>query len=208
MLRSFICSIVILFTSLIGVNVSAKISSSEIYDPGAYDFVYGKPDAPVKVLEYFSLTCPHCENFHTTVFPKLKSNYIDTGKVMWIKRSYTIDEASNAGTMLLNCVDKKSYEAFLNILLTKQSSWAYQKDFLDKLRNIAGLGGISTEKFDNCMKDKKLARALIKIAQDGKRILKFSGTPSFYINQKKTEAYSYKSFTKQIDKALSELEKK
>lgn len=206
MLRSIICSIIILFTSVVCVATSSN-AGKNIYNPGPYDFVSGSPDAPVQILEYFSLTCPHCENFYSNIFPKLKKEYIDTGKVMWIKRSYMTDKSSEAGTLLLNCVDKSKYEAFLNILLIKQASWAYQKDFLDRLRNIAGLGGVNAEKFNTCMNDKKLESALRKLDHKSKKFLKIKGTPVFYINKKKVDAYSYKSFVSLITKTLNSIEK-
>lgn len=209
MLRSIIYSLIILFTSAVCIAAAPKISSNKkLYQAGAYDFTYGEPDAPIQVLEYFSLTCPHCENFYSSVFPKLKKEYIDTGKVMWIKRSHISDNASESGTLLLNCVEKSSYEAFLKILLTKQSSWAYQKDFLDRLRNIAGLGGMSAENFNACMNNQNLLSNLRKLDKQSKKFLKIKATPVFYLNQKKIDVYSYKSFTKQIDDAIASIDKK
>ncbi|MCT4635823.1 MAG: DsbA family protein [Rickettsiales bacterium] len=205
MLRSVIYSIIILFTSVVCAAAPSN-AGNDLYNPGPYDFVSGSSEAPVKILEYYSLTCPHCENFHTNVFPRLKKEYIDTGKVMWIKRSYMTDKSSEAGTLLLNCIDKSRYEAFLNILLTKQASWAYQTDFLDKLRNIAGLGGMNAEKFDVCMNNKNLESALRRLDHRSKKFLKIKGTPVFYINKKKVDVYSYKSFATLIDKTLNSID--
>lgn len=205
MLRFIVCYIIILFTSVLCAAAPSS-AGSDLYNPGSYDFVSGSSDAPIKILEYFSLTCPHCENFHTNVFPKLKKEYIDTGKVMWIKRSYMTDKSSEAGTLLLNCIDKSSYEAFLNILLTKQASWAYQSDFIDRLRNIAGLGGMSAEKFNACMENKNLESNLRRLDNRSKKFLKIKGTPVFYLNKKKVDVYNYKSFSSIIDKTLNSID--
>lgn len=204
MIRSIAVFISIIFLSGL---VSAKpneitVIDNELFNAGPYDFVYGQPDAPVQILEYFSLTCPHCENFYSNVFSKLKEQYIDTGKVFWIKRSYITDAASMSGTMLLGCADKESRDAYLHILLVKQSSWAYQRNFLERLNSIAGLGGMSAIEFDSCMKNSKLEKDIRHVASEAKRVFKISGTPLFFMNQKRFDVYSYKSFAKQIDELL------
>jgi protein-disulfide isomerase len=177
---------------------------ADIFRLKPYDMSYGNKDAPVQILEYFAITCRHCEHFYVSIFPRIKELYIDTGKVFWIKRSYINDPASLSGTMLYNCADKDSKEAYLHILLTKQASWAYQKKFMDKLKNIAGLGGMSANKFDACMKDSRLEKNLKNIAAEAKKKLDIQGTPFFFINGERLDAYSYKSFTKRIDEVLSE----
>lgn len=208
MLRFIAYSVITIFISFSCIAAPTVSSKNKIYQPGPYDFVYGEADAPIQILEYFSLTCPHCENFHTNIFPKLKKKYIDTGKVMWIKRSYITDLASDGGTLLLNCVDKSSYEAYLNILITKQASWAYQKNFIERLKSIAALGGMSAEKFDTCMNNDKLKKDLNAMARKAKRTLKLSGTPAFFMNKKRIDVYNYKSFTKHIDEALNSIDNK
>ena len=210
MMRRLLHSIVIILISSLAIAKDKQISivNSDIFKPGPYDFTYGQVDAPIQVLEYFSLTCPHCENFYINSFSKLKKEYIDTGKVFWIKRSYVTDAASFSGTMLLNCVGKENYEAYLNILLIKQSSWAYQRDYMDRLQNIAGLGGISANKFHACMNDQKLEKDIRNISHEGTKMLKISGTPFFLINQEKVDVYSYKSFAKRLDNILLEKSKK
>ena len=203
MFRLLFVIIVLLSNLAAASDFENKIVKNSVFEAGPYDFVYGQADAPVQILEYFSLSCPHCENFYSNIFPKLKKNYIDTGKVMWIKRSYVTDAASSSGTMLLYCVGKEKYEAYLSILLTKQASWAYQKDFIDRLRNIAGLGGMKADKFNACMKDKKIDKHLRDVVKEAKVSLKISGSPSFYINKNKADVYTYKAFTKMIDEELA-----
>lgn len=184
-------------------NNGPSVINAKIFKADAHDLVYGKDDATIEVIEYFSLTCPHCENFFLNIFPDIKREYIDTGKVKWIKRSYAMDNASKKGTLLLYCVNKDEYEKYLAVLLTKQASWAYQKDPISILRNIATLGGISAKKFNDCQEDKVLQADIARIANEGSKLLKISGTPSFYINQEKVTLYSYKAFKDYFNKILS-----
>ena len=179
-----------------------KIIGSEFYSLNSMDYVYGKDDAPIQVLEYFSLTCPHCSYFYENIFPKLKEEYIDTGKVKWIKRPFILDHASMKGSMLMACIDKNNYESYLKILLIKQANWAYQKDFISVLSNIASLGGMGKKKFDQCMNDKKTEQAIHNITIEARDKLKISGTPSFYINNEYLTNFSYEAFRDHFDKML------
>lgn len=197
MLRGLVIFFIIFFAS---ISYSAKEDSA--FEIQEYDYIYGSNNAKVQIFEYFSLSCPHCEHFYSAVFPKIKTNYIDTGKIAWVKRSYAIDFPSISGSALLHCVGKENYEIYLNILLTKQSSWVYQKDFEDRLKNIAGLGGMSSAQFNKCMKDKKISRYLKNIVKDGKTILKISGTPALFLNKKKIDSYSYKALSNLIDEEI------
>lgn len=202
--RQILCLVAILISSASIAKNADIANNSDVFLVKPYDLTYGDKNAPVQILEYFAITCPHCEHFYVSIFPRIKELYIDTGKVFWIKRSYINDPASLSGTMLYNCADKDSKEAYLHILLTKQASWAYQKKFMDKLKNIAGLGGMSANKFDACMQDSKLEKNLKNIAAEAKKKLDIQGTPFFFINGERLDAYSYKSFIKQIDEVLSE----
>lgn len=202
--RRILCLVVILISGISFAQSDVVTSNDDIFHVKSYDITYGDNNAPVRILEYFALTCPHCEHFYVSIFPRIKELYIDTGKVFWIKRSYANDPKALSGTMLYSCADKDSKEAYLHILLTKQSSWAYQHNFMDKLKNIAGLGGMSVNKFDACMKDTKLEKNLKNIAAEAKKKLDIQGTPFFFINGERLDAYSYKSFIRRIDEVLSE----
>jgi protein-disulfide isomerase len=189
----------------LGFAANAKplpIVRESIFQVGQYDYTYGPKDAKVQIIEYFSLSCPHCEHFYTSIFPKIKEKYIDTGKITWIKRSYTMDQPSMKGTLLLACVGKENYETYLNILLTRQASWAYQNDFEDRLRNIAGLGGMSKDAFQKCMNNQYVQKQLNAVLKEGKTVLKITGTPALYLNKKKVDAYNFRSISKLIDEAL------
>jgi protein-disulfide isomerase len=167
------------------------------------DFVYGNENAPITVLEYYSLSCPHCSYFYASIFPSLKKEYIDTGKVKWIKRSYAIDYASIKGTMLIECVDKDRRESYLRILLSKQSNWAYQKNFIHILSNIASLGGMNIDRFNNCMNNKSNEKLISEASSNSRELLKLSGTPTFFVNKEHVKVYSENAFKEVFDKLLA-----
>lgn len=179
-----------------------RIIDPQVFLPLQTDFVYGNKEAPISVLEVFSLTCPHCSNFYASVFPDIKRDYIDTGKVFWIKRSFAMDAQSFKGTILLSCVDPEKRESYLKILLDKQSNWAYQENYQDILANIANLGGMSKKEFDSCVSDINRQKIINEENIKLKNQLKIEGTPAFYINQEKLILYSKESFIKKIEQLL------
>ncbi len=166
------------------------------------DLVYGKDDAPIQVLEHYSLGCHHCSHFYLDVFPSLKKDYIDTGKVKWIKRSYALDNSAIKATMFLECVDKNRKESYLSILFRKQSNWTYQKDSVQILNNIANLGGMSSADFMNCVENKEREAAVIAAATKARESFKITGTPAFIINKELAKVYTEDSFREYFDKLL------
>jgi protein-disulfide isomerase len=199
-INSFLLIIFLTFSSLVKAEENFDAIFKLKY---LSDFVYGKDDAPVTVLEYYSLSCPHCSNFYANIFPSLKKEYIDTGKVKWIKRSYAFDSPSIKGTMLIECVEKNRRESYLKILLAKQANWAYQKDFIYILANIASLGGMNVAAFNKCMDNKANEQAITDAANNAKEKLKISGTPAFFMNGEQVKIYSENSFKEYIDKLLA-----
>jgi len=179
-----------------------KIIPASFYQLEPYDIVYGKEDAPIIVLEYYSLTCPHCAQFYLSSFQDLKKEYIDSGKVRWIKRSLVMDLQSMKGTLLLGCVKAESRENYLKILLTKQSSWAYQRNFINVLANIASLGGMSNKSFQACMNDDEQEHIIRGISIKASHEAKISGTPTFYVNAEKLTVFSEKSFKDRFNDIL------
>ena len=157
----------------------------ELYKAGPLgDKVLGSDSAPVTIVEYASVTCPHCAAFHQTTYPALKSKYIDTGKVKLIFREFPTQPAAvaTAGFMLARCAEDKYYP-MLDAIFSQQQSWA--QDPYNGLLRIARQAGFSQEKFDACLKDQKLAEQIQAVAQRGNEQFKVESTPTFFINGKK-----------------------
>jgi protein-disulfide isomerase len=149
------------------------------------DMAIGPKDAAVTITEFASMTCPHCAAFNAEVFPKIKSTYIDTGKIRYIFREFPLDIKAAAGSMLARCIakdDAAKYFAVVDILFRQQVQWAYQGSTTDGLGRIGKQAGLSQDQVDTCLKDQAL---LDKIAADQKYaadILKVNSTPTFFVN--------------------------
>ena len=162
--------------------VAAKAAPVEI---GADEFIIGDVKAPVTIIEYASLTCPHCANFHVNILPKLKKSYIDTGKARLVYRDFPLDRLALSGSMMARCAGRERYFGFIDTMYRKQASWRKAKDQLKALARIGLLGGISQTDFDACMEDKALEDRVMKMRLDAQNDFAIDSTPSFIINGKK-----------------------
>ena len=129
---------------------------AKLLEPGALpEQSIGKPDAKVTIVEYASMTCPHCAHFHATTLPELKTKYIDTGKVRLILREFPFDPRAEAGFMLARC-SGDNYFPMVDVLFKQQMQWAGVENSKDALLQIAKLAGFTQEKFEACLTDQKL----------------------------------------------------
>jgi len=169
------------------------------------DMALGPANAPVTITEYASMTCPHCAAFNAEVFPKIKSTYIDTGKIRYVFREFPLDIKAAAGSMLARCIakdDAGKYFAVVDMLFRQQSDWV-MKNTTETLTRIGKQAGLSEKAVEDCLKDQAL---LDKIAADQKyaaEVLKVNSTPTFFINGDviKGEA-SFDEFDKKIKTLL------
>jgi protein-disulfide isomerase len=182
------------------VNSAAQ---ADLLEKQPYDHVLGSDTAPVTVIEYFSLSCPHCASFQKDVFPVIDEQYINNGKVRFIARPYVTDQASLFGTQLLQCVPQDKYHAFIKVLLSMQEKWAFSADVKGNLKTIAGVGGVSGEAFDACLADKTKEEAALKIRQEGEKELKITGVPTLFVNGTRTVGGKKEELLKVIDETLA-----
>ena len=150
------------------------------------DIVLGKEDAPVTVVEYASMTCPHCAHFSKTTFPELKTKYIDTGKVRFIFREFPLDELAAAASMLARCIDKTNGEkavAVIEVLFNSQDKWAVRNP-LPQLQQITKQAGLSQQAFDECLKDQTLYNNILAMRERGSKEYKVESTPTLFVNGK------------------------
>jgi protein-disulfide isomerase len=161
-----------------------------VYAPKPTDVTLGKKNAPVVVVEYASLSCPHCSHFYNDALPQLTEKYIDTGKVLFVYRSYPLNAPALKAAELVQCADKDSRHIFVKVLFATQAKWAYDFRYEDALAGIAALGGIPRDKFDACMKDKTIEAAVLAVAKEGQDLYHIRSTPTFYFNGLMHEGYS------------------
>ena len=144
----------------------------------------GDPDAPVTLIEYASLTCPHCAQFHNDVLPDLKERYIATGKVRLIYRDFPLDERALAAAALAHCAGPDRYFGFLDVLFETQAAWAGADDYVGALKKLGKLGGMSDEQMDQCLADDALTNGILQTRLDGQNQHGVSSTPTLVINDK------------------------
>jgi len=169
------------------------------------DMALGPANAPVTITEFASMTCPHCAAFNEQVFPKIKSEYIDTGKIRYIFREFPLDIKAAAGSMLARCIakdDAGKYFAVVDLLFKQQAEWAGPKT-TETLKRIGKQAGLSEQNVEDCLKDQAL---LDKIAADQKYaadVLKVDSTPTFFINGEKIKGEaSFDVFDQKIKSLL------
>jgi protein-disulfide isomerase len=143
--------------------------------------VIGNADAPVTIVEYASMTCPHCATFHAATLPAIKEKYIDTGKARLVFREFPFDPRAEAGFMLARCSNDK-YFAMVDVLFKQQRNWASVENAKDALLQIARLAGFSQESFEACLTDQKLLDDIRAVRQRGANDFKVEATPTFFIN--------------------------
>src|SRR5256885_15632799 len=126
------------------------------------DRILGNPDAPITIVEYASLTCPHCAHFANEVLPELKKKWIDTGKAKLVLRDYPLDEPALRAAMIARCAPPDRFYAYVDTLFAAQEKWVMAKDYRDALARLVKLGGMSREEFDNCLKNTTLETTTAK----------------------------------------------
>lgn len=190
-----------------------RIISDLIKDaPLDEDFAMGNKKAPLKMIEYASLSCPHCAHFSNTVLPELEKKYIKTGKMLYILRPFPLNEPALKGAMLLDCIGEQNpdkYYVFARVLFDSQSKWAFDSNFMSALETIAAVGGISKDQFNNCVMPTEREVKILKMKKQATDELKIPHTPYIIIGD---EAYdgdrSPAAVSAFIEKKLAETGKK
>ncbi|BAB53967.1 mlr7525 [Mesorhizobium japonicum MAFF 303099] len=160
------------------------VDMAELLKPGALpDKQLGKDDAKVTIVEYASMTCPHCAHFAETTFPDLKTKYIDTGKARYILREFPFDPSAEAGFMLARCA-KDNYFPMVDVLFRQQPNWVGVSNTKDALLQISKLAGFTQESFEACLTDQKLLDDVRSVQKRGANEFKVDSTPTFFINGK------------------------
>ena len=168
-----------------GAPASDAELKAELAKPGPDgDVALGSDSAPVTIIEYASMTCPHCAHFSETTFPELKKRYIDTGKVRYVMREFPLDALAAAGFMLARCAGPDKYETVVETLFAKQADWVTQKP-IEPLKAIAKQFGFTEESFDTCLANQKVLDDIQAVRDHAVNKLGVNSTPTFFINGKR-----------------------
>ena len=153
-------------------------------DPRLTPRTLGKPDAPLQVTEFYSLTCVHCAAFSRTVMPRIRTELIDTGKVGWTFADYPLDRAALAAAMVARSLPPERYDSFTANLLASQDSWAFRRDAnpIEELWKRAALAGMPRAQFDATIADTALQNAVFGFETAAQADHKVVATPTFLLN--------------------------
>ena len=157
---------------------------AELMQPGPLgEMSLGDEKAPVTIIEYASMTCPHCANFHETTFLELKKKYIDTGKVRFIFREFPLDQLAAAAFMLARCGGKDRYFPMIETLFQQQRTWAVPRP-LQPLLAISKQAGFTEASFNECLKNQQILDGIEEVRQRGAQKFNVQSTPTFFVNGK------------------------
>ncbi len=176
---------------------------AELMKPGPLgDEALGADNAPVTIIEYASMTCPHCAHFELTTFPELKQKYIDTGKVRFILREFPFDPVAAGAFMLARCAGKDKFYPMVELLFRTQQTWAVDHP-LQPMLNVVKQAGFTEDSFKACLANQKVLDGIEAVRKRAADEFHVDSTPTFFINGKKYNgAMSFDEMAKLIDPLL------
>jgi len=183
-------------------SADGKLAAFEV----ATDHALGSAGAPVTVVEYASVTCGHCANWHTSVWPDLKSKYVDTGKVRFIYREFPTGNVSlaNVGHLLANCAGDDKFFGMIGVQMKRQNQILSSQNVKGEYVALAKSAGMSEADFDACMSNQDQIDRLNAVADAGSNA-GVTGTPTFFINGIKEQIYTIEEFDKILEPLLAEI---
>ena len=164
--------------------------------------ILGNPAAPITIVEYASMTCPHCAHFAKEVLPELKRKWIDTGKVKLVLRDFPLDQLALRAAMIQRCAPPDRFYAFADMFFADQHQWVTADDANAALARLAALGGMSRSEVDACLKNSALENYILQERLVASKNLGVEATPTFFINGSK---FAGAPTVADFDKVLSDL---
>jgi protein-disulfide isomerase len=169
------------------------------------DRILGNPDAPITIVEYASMTCPHCAHFQDSVLPEIRKKWIDTGKAKLVLRDFPLDEPALRAAMIARCAPPERFYAFADTFFGAQEKWVKAPDYREALARLAKLGGLGKEEFDSCLKDTALENRIVESRLIASKELDVNSTPTFFVNGNK---FNGAPTAEEFDKLLANLSAK
>ncbi|MFB2550913.1 DsbA family protein [Ensifer soli] len=164
-------------------EAEGTVDVAKLMEPGALpEMSIGKADAPVTIVEYMSMTCPHCASFHVNTFDAIKEKYVDSGKVRFVIREFPFDPRAAAAFMLARCAPEGQYFPMVSMLMKQQRQWAAAENGRDALLQMSKLAGFTQQSFEACLTNQKLLDDVNTVMQRGAKDFGVQSTPTFFIN--------------------------
>ena len=172
---------------------------------GKDDRILGNPNAPITLIEYASMTCPHCAHFADDVLPELKKKWIDSGKAKLVLRYFPLDGEAVHASMIARCAPPDRFYAFVDTFFADQDKWVTATDYQAALTRLAALGGMSKAEVDKCLANNALENQILNSRLVAAKQLDVNATPTFFVNGTK---YTGEPTVEGFDKFLSDLSQK
>jgi protein-disulfide isomerase len=183
----------------LGLGPRPARAAEELFDD---DRILGEADAPVTIIEYSSLTCPHCANFHENTLPRVKEDWIATGRARLVYRHYPLDGLALRAAAVANCIEGDRHFAFLDVLFRGQQAWSGADDPIAALAQLAALAGLDRGRFDACIADQGEMDRILARTQHARDTYDIQSTPTFVVNGRKVRgALGYDEFNKALEAA-------
>ena len=183
------------------------VNGATVLDITEDDFVIGETNAPITIIEYASLSCSHCADFHINTLGELKKEFVDTGKIKIVFRNFPFNYPALLGSMVLQCIPEDVRYNYMNALFQLQPNWVVRENAksTQELFKIMQSGGMTKEEFDSCINNKELESKILQVVINAQNEYNIRSTPSFLINGLLLEGNkSIKEFRQIIDKILSQ----
>ncbi|MBO6510430.1 MAG: thioredoxin domain-containing protein [Roseibium sp.] len=187
-----------------GPSFAQSVDQEDLLKPGPLgDKILGDENAPVTIVEYASMTCGHCANFHKRTWPDLKKDYIETGKVRFIFREFPLDPVAAAAFMLARCAPQDKYFEIVDVMFDQQRSWAFTDNPYQSLLDFSKQIGFTQESFEKCLTNQGLLDAVNAVKDRGAEEFGVNSTPTFFINGERVSgALSIDDMGKKIEEYL------
>ena len=199
--------IIVLIVLNLFVSKLVLANEPSALDISVDDFMIGDKNAPITIIEYASMSCSHCANFHTNTLPELKKEYIDTGKVRMVFRDYPFNYPALLGSMMMRCIPTDVRYNYMNALYELQTTWVDKDPKVSKkeLYKIMQSGGMTKDEFDSCYSNLDNENLILEGVMAAQKEFNIKSTPSFVVNGNIVEGNkNIKEFRQIIDKILSE----
>jgi protein-disulfide isomerase len=171
--------------SVLAASPGVQLAETGTPEVTADDRILGKADAPVTIIEYASLTCPHCAAFEKDILPKIKAEWIDSGKAKLVFRDFPLDGSALKAALVARCAPPERFYGFIGILFAQQGGWGIAQDPIPGITRIAKLGGMSEDQVQACLKDDALQNKILAVRLAAEQQYQVESTPTFFINGKK-----------------------
>jgi len=202
---NFNIKFIVLFKFLLSLIICLKFYSNDL-SASENIISLGKDSAPVKIKVFSSLTCPHCANFHIKIVPKIKKEYIETGKVQLIFIDFPLDQAALNASIMLHCLDQNKQIDFLDTLYADQSKWTSGSnidEINNNLKKMTKKLGITSNEFNKCLKNEAIVDKILNERINAQKKYLIDSTPTIIINEKKLEeSVTFKNIEKKIEKII------